>query len=65
VLEMKKGKQGQGRKKAPSPEVNDEVKEDDEDDEMQLKTQQKSTTQTILLSIQAQRLLLHYHRLQK
>jgi len=34
---MKKGKQGQGWKKAPSPEVNDKVKEDDEDDEMQLK----------------------------
>jgi len=41
---MKKGKRGQGRKKAPCPEVNDEVKEDDEDDEMQ----------TILPSIQAQ-----------
>jgi len=38
---MKKGKRGQGRKKAPSPEVNDKVKEDDEDDEMQLKNSAK------------------------
>jgi len=34
---MKKGKQGQGRKKASSPEVDDEVQDNDEDDEMQLK----------------------------
>ena len=38
---MKKGKQGQARKKAPSPVDNKEVKEDDEDDEMQLKISAK------------------------
>jgi len=41
MIEMKKGKRGQGRKKAPSPEVDDEVKDNDEDDEMQLKNSAK------------------------
>jgi len=62
---MKKGKQGQARKKAPPPENKVKVEEDVQDDEMQLQFYAKMTKQTIALSIQAQQLLHWYHQLPK